>query len=138
MTGRIGEAAMALKDLNAATPEWLTRYYRPEPRLAVGHALHGIATACIDISDGLIADLGHICAASHVGAAMEVTQIPFAESDDIERMLTGGDDYELLFTAKDAPREIEGVAITAIGEIIAQHGVVVKGYSGLREGYQHD
>lgn len=136
VTGRIGDAAMALKNLNHAAPELLERYYRPEPRLSVGQKLHGVATACIDISDGLVQDLGHLCAASTVGATIDVTQIPFTPGGDIETMLTGGDDYELLFTSAKEPSGFE-VPITRIGTVEQASGVRVVGYSGNLEGYQH-
>lgn len=136
VTGQIGDAAMALKNLTQASPELLTRYYRPEPRLHVGQMLHGIATACIDISDGLVADLGHLCAASHVGAVIDVAHIPFSPDGDITTMLTGGDDYELLFTAS-ATLPLSEVPITRIGTIVAQHGVVIHGYDGPQNGYSH-
>ncbi|MBN8543877.1 MAG: thiamine-phosphate kinase [Alphaproteobacteria bacterium] len=136
VTGRIGDAAMALKTLTSASPELLARYYRPTPRLDVGQKLHGVATACIDISDGLVADLGHVCAASNVGAVIDVAQIPFSPDGDITTMLTGGDDYELLFTASGAVPACD-VAITRIGTIVAQHGVVIHGYDGPKTGYSH-
>jgi thiamine-monophosphate kinase len=136
VTGRIGDAAMALKNLATASEELLHRYYRPAPRIHIGQTLHGVATACIDISDGLVADLGHLCAASNVGAVIDVGKIPFSPDGDIQTMLTGGDDYELLFTASTAPPTFD-IPITRIGTIEAQHGVVIHGYDGPKTGYSH-
>jgi len=136
VTGRIGDAAMALKNLKGAAPEVLARYYQPEPRIAVGQKLHGVATAAIDISDGLVQDLGQLCAASGVGAVIDVATIPFSPDGDIKTMLTGGDDYELLFTAASEPKGFD-VTITRIGSIEAGSGVKVLGYDGPVEGYSH-
>jgi thiamine-monophosphate kinase len=127
---------MALKHLHTAPLNLRERYYAPEPRIEIGQKLRGLATACIDISDGLIADLGHLCAASHVGAVIDIAHIPFSPHGDIETMLTGGDDYELLFTSSNPPPSSD-VPITRIGEIVAAHGVVIHGYAGLKSGYQH-
>jgi thiamine-monophosphate kinase len=138
VTGRIGDAAMALQNLKTANGALLARYYRPEPRLSVGQHLHGIATACIDISDGLVQDLNHLCAASKVGATIDVEAIPFSPQGDIVTMLTGGDDYELLFTAPQPPAGLD-IPITRIGTIIKGTGVEVVGLEAGVDlsGYQH-
>lgn len=136
VTGRIGDAAMALRNLATANAELLQRYYRPEPRLDVGYALHGVATACIDISDGLVQDLAQLCTASGVGATIDVATIPFTPEGDVAIMLTGGDDYELLFTSAHTPPAC-AVPITRIGTIEAETGVRVSGYDGPLEGYSH-
>ncbi len=85
---------------------------RPEPRVALGLALRGVATSAIDVSDGLLGDLGHILARSAVGATIEVDAVPrgavlAAQPPERQRefALAGGDDYELLFTA---PPEADG------------------------------
>lgn len=95
-----------------------------EPRIAVGQALRGIASACIDISDGLSTDLSHICEESRVGAVIEAEAVPVAKGATPELALHGGDDYELLFTAAQSSRsEIEalggglGIALTRVGAI---------------------
>src|SRR5690606_16040244 len=83
------------------------RLDRPQPRVALGRALAGIATACVDVSDGVLADLAHVCAASGVGARLELDALPGREvlaahfDSGMVRVLqaTGGDDYELCFTA---------------------------------------
>src|SRR5262249_28822905 len=73
----------------------LRRYYVPEPRLALGRALRGLASAAIDVSDGLVADLGHLCAASGVGARLDLDALPVANGCTKVLAATGGDDYEL-------------------------------------------
>ncbi len=112
VTGTLGSAAFALKsmldktaNLPVATEAEQLRLKRPLPRLASGRLLLGKASSCIDISDGLRADLGHILEASQCGAEIQLESIPYSESllklDKnlaIELALTGGDDYELCFT----------------------------------------
>jgi thiamine-monophosphate kinase len=101
----------------------------PQPRLAAGQALlrRRLASACIDLSDGLSTDLAHLCAASHVAAEVETARLPLhpltrAQTPEaaLHSALHGGEDYELLFTAPPSvsvPRTIAGVALTRIGEI---------------------
>lgn len=112
ITGKLGAAAFALKSIlnqdniyQNPSVEEIQRLNRPEPRVKTGIALRGIASSCIDISDGLLADLGHILEASNVGAEVMLENIPYSDSllklDNevaIELALTGGDDYELCFT----------------------------------------
>lgn len=107
----------------------LRRYYLPEPRIALGRALRGIATAAIDISDGLIADLGHVCAASEVAGEIELASVPLVAGCRAELAATGGDDYELCFTV--APRHRAALhnlpeAISVVGRISAGRGVTVR------------
>jgi thiamine-monophosphate kinase len=105
----------------------------PTPRLALGQALRGIATAAIDVSDGLLGDLGHILAASGVGAHLDVDALPrsavlAAQSPALQRecLLAGGDDYELVFTTSPgAVLPDVGVRLTRIGVIEAQPGLRV-------------
>jgi thiamine-monophosphate kinase len=130
------------RDADAATIAALAgRYHLPEPRLAVGRGLAGLATAAIDLSDGLPGDLGHICAASGTGAQVEAARVPLspaartvvaARADLLRTALAGGDDYELLFTApphaSDAVAALAagtGVPLTDIGEIVAGSGVAI-------------
>ncbi|MCG7600423.1 thiamine-phosphate kinase [Halomonas sp. McH1-25] len=88
----------------------LSRYLLPKPRLAAGLALRGLANCAIDISDGLLADLDHLCAASHLGAELDMAQLPLAVGlEDMlgvegarHAALCGGDDYELLFSLPEA------------------------------------
>jgi thiamine-monophosphate kinase len=135
------------------------RYRLPEPRLTLGRALVGIATAAMDISDGLVGDLGHICTASGVGAVIAADQVPLSDGvlaaidaglgQGLVTALTGGDDYELLFTTPpDAAARLQrvsadlGLRLTLIGEIIAGSGVRVRGPDGAdltlpARGYRH-
>ena len=111
VTGSIGDAAGGLAQWRAQglqSAKLRYRLDRPTPRIPVGIALRGIANAAIDISDGLVADLSHILHASKVGAEIEVCRVPMSKPlldhfpDDQTRyrlQLSGGDDYELCFTA---------------------------------------
>ncbi|MBY0407232.1 MAG: thiamine-phosphate kinase [Rickettsiales bacterium] len=134
------------------------RYFLPQPRMQLGQALVGLAHACMDVSDGLVQDLGHICAASGVGAVIHQKLLPLSEAarevieaDDAwwRAPLSGGDDYELLFTVPQA-RHAEvgalslalGLPLTAIGEIVAGDGVRVLDAHGMdatpaHKGYSH-
>ncbi|MGZ5038026.1 MAG: thiamine-phosphate kinase, partial [Usitatibacter sp.] len=108
------------------------------PRVALGQALRGMATSAIDISDGLLADLGHICRLSGVGATVDLGSIPVSEigarhfNDDkaLAAIVAGGDDYELCFTAPANAREsiaeltdVLGVPLTRIGQVKRGKGV---------------
>jgi thiamine-monophosphate kinase len=114
----------------------------PEPRLAVGEALRrrGLATACMDLSDGLSSDLRHLCEASKVAAIVELSRLPLhslavrrggtgseaALALELDLALNGGEDYELLFSARPGtpiPRRIAGVPITCIGRLRKPRGV---------------
>lgn len=136
VTGTLGDAAGALAQWQAGQTIDATlraRLDRPTPRIDSGIALAPVAHACIDLSDGLLADLGHVCVASGVGAEVDIDALP-ASSElrmrfdlPARRVLqaTGGDDYELCFSAAPEQRDaIErmaqdiGVAITRIGRII--------------------
>ena len=116
VSGTLGDAALGLRVLRGlALPEdealqLVDRYRTPQPRLALGRALLGIATAAMDVSDGLLADLGHIAKASGVAAVVEVEALPLSDAGRgvpgaLEAALTGGDDYELLFTAPPAAED---------------------------------
>lgn len=141
VTGTLGDAAAALSQWRAggaADPVLRLRMDRPQPRVEAGRELSGVAHACIDVSDGLLADLGHICAASGVGARLDVDALPASEAlrslltEESRRLLqaTGGDDYELCFTAAATQRVAiaaisakTGVRMTRIGTIIEGRGV---------------
>jgi len=135
VTHTLGDAAlgllyatqkMTLKD-PALITHALTRLNRPEPQIAIGEKLRGIAHAAIDISDGLIADLGHILDNSQLGAIIYVDSIPLSTSlrnavpysQALELALTGGDDYELCFTIPPDKKNLLDFSCTCIGEIIA-------------------
>ncbi|HWF02704.1 MAG TPA: thiamine-phosphate kinase, partial [Candidatus Angelobacter sp.] len=95
-------------------------HFYPEPRLEVGQWLRKRATSMIDLSDGLSVDLAHICKESRVAALIDASQIPIGQGADPELALHGGEDYELLFTARKQtkiPGQIAGIKITEIGEV---------------------
>jgi thiamine-monophosphate kinase len=105
---------------------------RPTPRVALGVALRGIATAAIDISDGLLGDLGHILKMSNVGATVQTDWIDDSHPQAVEFALAGGDDYELLLTAPQDQRDAVQAAakasntrITCIGQVTAELGLRV-------------
>ena len=159
VTGTLGDAAAALQSLfaGAALDRALrARLDRPAPRVEAGQRLVGLANACIDVSDGLLADLGHICARSNAGAEIELDALP--ASSALQRFspamrhawqTAGGDDYELCFTARRELRDeiamamgAVGVPATRIGIIVAEQGVRASDTSGNpwhppRAGYTH-
>lgn len=162
VSGQLGDAALALAhlqgrvllnavELAACAPA----LHRPQPRVALGLALRGIAHSAIDVSDGLLADLGHILAASKVGAVLDYAALPV--SDVLRKhaglmqacALAGGDDYELCFTAPAAchaallrmAREL-ALPLTRIGEVVAGKGCIVHDTDGTpiqsqSGGYEH-
>ncbi len=102
----------------------LSPHLYPKPRVAQGLwlARNAMATAAIDLSDGLSTDLAHLCAESGVAAELDAASLPIAPGANALQMLHGGEDYELLFTAPPAarvPANIEGVSVTRIGRIVA-------------------
>lgn len=149
VSGRLGDARLALEVFRGTTrldghgfEAVRAAMECPTPRLALGQALRGIATAAIDVSDGLLGDLGHILAASNVGARLDVDALPrsavlAAQATELQRecLLAGGDDYELVFTAPPGVRLPDvGVALTRIGVIEADAGLrVVDGYGAAVE-----
>lgn len=161
VTGTLGDAAAALRqwqagaDVDAALR---ARLDQPTPRVAAGLALAGIAHACIDVSDGLLADLGHVCRASRIGAQIDVDALPASAalqaSFDVtarrELQASGGDDYELCFTAPKTARlavadamDACDVPATRIGRITADvgnvslHDAAGVAWSPTRTGYVH-
>ena len=95
----------------------LRRYYLPEPRLALGRALRGLATAAIDVSDGLVADLGHLCAASGVAGAIDLDAVPVVAGCTAAQAASGGDDYELCFTIAPQDRaRLSGLPERVVGD----------------------
>ena len=156
ISGTVGDARLALEvfkgtvALEAAHFEAARlRMDRPTPRVELGLALRGVANAAIDISDGLLGDLGHILQRSKVGAVIETAwvqdsaaisdaMLSVAFNKRLDFALAGGDDYELLFTASpdQADEVLEagercGVSITCIGRITPVAGVQVLDLQGL-------
>ena len=171
VSGTIGDAALGLKlrrgdadaqswPLAAAERQYLIgRYLRPEPRLRLREALLAHASAAMDVSDGLVIDCSRMCGASGVGGRIEAAQVPLspavrilipADADALERVLTGGDDYEILAAipsaeaqAFEAAAHSAGVRVSRIGEfgregsevsVIAPDG---QSMSFARPGYDH-
>jgi thiamine-monophosphate kinase len=140
VTGRLGAGASAIASFVARKPGGDARRstYQPLPRLAVGAWLREkrVASAMIDISDGLSTDLGHICEESRVGAEIEEAAIPRAfvaqgKKVLLEMALHGGEDYELLFTSsKKAPARIAGVEVSHIGKITRGGGMQIRDAEG--------
>jgi thiamine-monophosphate kinase len=140
VSGVPGEAALGLAQrlghLHLPAPlaeQALDRLHRPSPRVALGLALRELASSAVDISDGLAQDLGHILAASGVGATLDLALLPRSElldavpqEDAWQAQLAGGDDYELLFTLPESALDkIEALPekITLIGRIEAEPGL---------------
>ena len=146
VSGRLGDARLALEAFRGqaslrgeAFADVRRAMERPQPRVALGMALRGIASAAIDLSDGLVGDLGHVLRASAVGATLRLADIPHgphvAACSEAQRrtcLLAGGDDYELLFAApaaahaqvRDAGARAS-VPVTCIGTLDASPGLRV-------------
>ena len=136
VSGTIGDAGGGLH--NAKSDYLVNRYRVPEPRMALGRALRGIASAALDVSDGLLADLGHIAETSKVKIRVEAARIPRSRElramadtlDAIVQAATAGDDYEIAFTAPEAKRAAVDAAardakipVTEIGRVEEGGGV---------------
>ncbi len=162
VSGKLGAAAYALQYIQNSTslPEPAAsekqRLHRPTPRVKTGVELRDVATSCIDISDGLLSDLGHILKASKVGAELNIADIPYSDSLKkidkdlaIELALTGGDDYELCFTLtaglpKDVLDELESICpVYCIGTITSKSAELLlmdendEPYNIKTEAYRH-
>jgi thiamine-monophosphate kinase len=164
VSGSLGEAALAVAqrkgriELGASQlARCMRRLQRPQPRIALGLALRGIAHAAIDLSDGLLADLGHICERSGLGADVEIDCVPRAPAVMRVRdrglvqevLLAGGDDYELCFTSPvqrrarvDSVRRRIGLPLTRIGTMRVGRGVRLFGADGVelrvgKRGFDH-
>lgn len=164
VSGTIGDGALGLLCATGALKsdaDLAMRYARPQPRFVLGQALaeRGLATACIDVSDGLAADLGHVCKASSIGMEISAQDVPLSQAakvhvaqnaDLLNTVLCGGDDYELAFTAppendaalKDLSAALK-VAITRIG-VVTNKGLCVSVLNGAGQvldlgagGYRH-
>lgn len=140
VSGTLGDGAAALAWLEGRfqvekpVADYLaTRFYQPQPELALGVQLRGLASAAIDVSDGLLADLGHLCHASEVGAVILVEQLPLAsewsglvsQRQARDWALTGGDDYRLCFTAAASARPalLSLAGVSLVGQTVAGSGV---------------
>jgi len=151
VSGSIGDAALGLRVLQGkltgdAEGHLAQRYRLPEPRLALGQALRGVARAAMDVSDGLVQDLGHLCRAAGCGAEIAAAALRLSASASaalardtalLPLLLTGGDDYELLFAAApedaaavQAASATAGVAVTRLGRFVTGDAVVVRDGSG--------
>ena len=174
VSGTIGDATLGLKVLQDGiaglgkrhAKALVGRYRRPQPRARLGLGLVGLATAAIDVSDGLIADLGHVARTSRCTAEIDVERVPLSAAARAaiafdprlrERALTGGDDYELMFTARPSRRKAVaalarrlGLPLTEIGRMrramgggsSGTHPVDVRDSAGrrvplARTGYRH-
>jgi len=155
VSGRLGEAEWGLRLLKkskgraTADSPLIKKHLYPEARLALGRwlAKERVASAMMDLSDGISSDLPRLCGASATGARIEATRLPtirltsFPQGPKVDRTLLalhGGDDYELLFTVPSAkarmvPRYFEGLRLTAIGEITSKRGVRVL----MESGHEH-
>ena len=129
VSGQLGSAAYALHHTDAATT-LQTQLHRPQPRLDIAQQIAEFAHAVIDVSDGLLADLQHICKASQVGAVINAEKIPLHQQlqqdpQGIQYALSGGDDYELCFTCKPSDQGSLPEDCTVIGHITAEDQVQV-------------
>src|SRR5690606_37434839 len=164
VSGNVGDAALAVAHRHGKVVlaeedyrEAVMRLYEPTPRVALGQALRGLATSAIDVSDGLLADLTHICKLSGVGATVDLARVPVSgigakhigSDEGRNAIVAGGDDYELCFTAHPNSREsIEdlvkmlGIPITRVGQVKRGKGVSLLGSDGKPvkidgRGYDH-
>ncbi len=157
VSGTIGDAGAGLEVLQSggADSYLVSRYRLPTPRLPLGLLLRGVASAALDVSDGLIADLGHIAEVSGVGIVVDAGAIPLSPAlmawwgDDeasCVRAATSGDDYEIAFTApsEDAALKaaaLAGVPVVRLGRVEAGRGVTLNGRDGAiavpRAGFSH-
>lgn len=148
VTGNLGDGAAALALIqdslwagDDASAYLLERFYRPRPQLAEGQLLLGIASAALDISDGLVADLGHICQRSRVGAVIDIDRLPLSSAlkANVEHdkatswALAGGDDYQLCFTVPQAKYsalqsliESDQLQASVIGEVVEGNAVICR------------
>jgi thiamine-monophosphate kinase len=138
VSGTVGDGALGLAAVRGEIEDadgWLADRYRlPQPRLELREGLRERATAAADVSDGLVADAGHIAAASGVGVRLDLEALPLSPAGRrwlggrrdraaaLIRLATGGDDYEVICTAAGGPPE----GFTAVGEVVAGAGVEVR------------
>lgn len=157
VSGYLGEASGALPLVLDNKPygysALLNAYWSPQPRLDIGNALLGKATACLDISDGLVADCGHIAKSSNIALVIESSKLVISPSlsdrydheQCLQKILTGGDDYQLAFTLPEhllTDLLADYPSIQVIGYAMAGKGVTVLNAEGMpiklsQQGYQH-
>jgi thiamine-monophosphate kinase len=163
VTGTLGDGAAALAEIthasdeNKLTERLLSRFYRPQPQVEIGIKLRALASACIDISDGLLADLGHICRASNVCAEINSQQLPIHPEvkanhaqQSLVWALSGGDDYQLCFTLpQNLSQQVDQwiksgqINATMVGHIVAanndKEAILVDGKPAITtpRGYDH-
>jgi thiamine-monophosphate kinase len=158
VSGTIGDSALGLARIQGkigpffGDEELIERYLLPQPRLTLARRLVGLATSAMDVSDGLVADLGHICEASGLSATIEAAKVPLSKparhllDEDRQRLvtiLTGGEDYELLFTVPaERSAELARLPATIIGRMEAGQGTNVVDAAGQKletgkGGFQH-
>ena len=147
VSGEIGRAYLGLKELTNKTilnKENIDSYLCPKARIDLGLELNSLASAAIDISDGLLQDLNLICISSEVGADVYLEKIPTPVSDKTIEIINSGDDYELCFTVPKAHEqllksisELCEVRITKIGVINNTKKLKIKGYDGPSASYKH-
>jgi len=156
VTGSIGDSGGGLTALKAKTraAALIARYRVPQPRVTFGPKLRGIASAALDVSDGLLADLGHIADVSKVHVAVIADRVPLSAAltrfdGDVVRAVTAGDDYEIAFTVPRAKRaqvlaaaKAAGVRVSEIGFVAKGRGVALLGRSGRairigKKGWEH-
>ena len=161
VTGTLGDGAAALEIISrgdlAHSERLLTRFYQPQPQIEAGIRLRNVASACIDISDGLIADLGHICKASGVRSDIQTKLLPIHQElhqlwpqQAVDWALSGGDDYQLCFTVPQSRCAIVNQWIdagefdaTMVGQILAPDNsknlVIVDGSASadIKRGFDH-
>ena len=139
VSGDLGGAKLALQQIKSKQKikkNALKKLQKPLPRIELGVLLNSIATSCIDISDGLIADLSHILKQSKVGAEINSKQIPIFKGSNLEYALYGGDDYQLCFTAN--LKEVKHILdISKIGEITNGDNLRIDGEINTQSGYLH-
>ena len=157
VSGTLGDSGAGLSALKAKKkqPKLIARYRVPEPRVALGAKLRGIASAALDVSDGLVADLGHIADTSGVHIVLNARALPLSKAyrafigDDPVRAATSGDDYEIAFTAPRGRRakviaaaKAARVPVTEIGWVMKGQGVALLDADGRpivlrKKGWQH-
>ena len=151
VSGKIGEAYLGLHQLkdNLSSQEYIHRYIRPIPRFDLSKILLKFASSAIDISDGLVQDLEHLCTASKVGAKINIDQIPFplnSSKEDKRKFISSGDDYQLCFTIPKKERDIlkkqdKKIDIKEIGYITNEENLIIENENkqviNVAKGYSH-